>query len=220
MKEQKVCSKCNETKDIDLFTVAIVNKTGYTTRCKACSSKINRARYLKKQKEIEEGTYEKPRIREDRIVPYKYDTIEHDVWIHFYRMEIQLTDDQINYCVKKLRQAMNDNKYFNVMDKLEKEFGGGPEHYNVEFLNILRQGREIESDGRLNGSYAGQSEYVPINQYTLDGEFIKRYESIAIASLEITGSRTKGVGSICNCAKGVSYKALGFIFEYADKWEK
>ena len=54
---------------------------------------------------------------------------------------------------------------------------------------------------------------VKVNQYTLDGEFIARYNSLVEAS-QIINKRSHGIG---DCCRGRIKSSGGFIWKYADK---
>ena len=60
-----------------------------------------------------------------------------------------------------------------------------------------------------------RTKYIPVAQYTKDGEYIATYESVKKAT-EVTGT---GGGSICKCAKGKMKSAGGFIWKYVNKDE-
>lgn len=60
-----------------------------------------------------------------------------------------------------------------------------------------------------------RTKYIPVAQYTKDGEYIATYESVKKAT-EVTGT---GGGSICKCAKGKMKSAGGFIWKYVNKVE-
>lgn len=51
------CTKCNETKDIELFVKSSRNKIGYTTRCKECQNEYQR-NWNKKNPEYEKNRYQ------------------------------------------------------------------------------------------------------------------------------------------------------------------
>jgi len=55
--------------------------------------------------------------------------------------------------------------------------------------------------------------WVAVKQYSLDGKFIKKWDSVRIAYEKLNIGRT----SIINNAKGVSKSAGGFIWKYAKK---
>ena len=52
-----------------------------------------------------------------------------------------------------------------------------------------------------------------INQYTLDGKFIKSYESMSEASRQIYGNQS----TISACVNGKTRKAYGYIWRRADE---
>ena len=53
----------------------------------------------------------------------------------------------------------------------------------------------------------------PILQYTLGGEFVKRWESAPDASEALIGCR-RGQSNICSCANGNLKTAYGFVWKY------
>lgn len=50
----------------------------------------------------------------------------------------------------------------------------------------------------------------PVLQYTLDGEFVRRYPS----ANEVRRVLKKSISYICECCKGKAYTAYGFIWKY------
>ena len=61
---------------------------------------------------------------------------------------------------------------------------------------------------------------VPINQFSINGELINNFLSIADASRFICGNG-HGVGNIISCCKGKSHTAYGYVWRYMeDKFDK
>ena len=56
----------------------------------------------------------------------------------------------------------------------------------------------------------------PINQYSLDGKFIKRYDSIKDAAIDNNFNVKSAISNIHYCCSGKTKKAYGFIWKYAD----
>lgn len=54
----------------------------------------------------------------------------------------------------------------------------------------------------------------PVMQYSLDGEFIKEWENVKIASEAL------GISHISSCARGERNKAGGFVWKYKGRCEK
>lgn len=57
----------------------------------------------------------------------------------------------------------------------------------------------------------------PIEQYTKNGEFIKRYESIKSAVIENNFNNNSGLSNIHYCCSGKTKSAYGYIWKYADE---
>lgn len=59
----------------------------------------------------------------------------------------------------------------------------------------------------------------PINQYSLDGKFIKKYDSIKDAVIENNFNPkniNSGISNICCCCSGTTKRAYNYIWRYAD----
>lgn len=56
----------------------------------------------------------------------------------------------------------------------------------------------------------------PVNQYSLDGNFIKKYESIKSAVIENNFNINSGISNIHYCCSNITKKAYGYIWKYAD----
>ena len=54
---------------------------------------------------------------------------------------------------------------------------------------------------------------VPVNQYTLDGKYIKTFESMNKAAKDVFGDQT----NISMCVHGKIKQAYGFIWKRADE---
>lgn len=56
----------------------------------------------------------------------------------------------------------------------------------------------------------------PIEQYSIDGKFIKRYKSIKEAVIDNNFNVKSGISNIHYCCTGTTKKAYGYIWKYAD----
>ena len=64
---------------------------------------------------------------------------------------------------------------------------------------------------RRSNKKSSQTHYIPVNQYSLDGVFIKSFESIASAYKELC---VKDGGHISHCCKGRYLRAYGYKWAY------
>ena len=76
--------------------------------------------------------------------------------------------------------------------------------------------REIHSNGgkiggKIAGKIGGKKNSIPILQFTKSGEFIKAWPSACEAERQLGILQS----SICNCLKGYSKSAGGFVWRYA-----
>jgi hypothetical protein len=205
-KTEKKCTRCNEILPIETFNKDAQKKDGYRPWCRPCQAKYHKNR---KAELIAAGVKRFTPQREDKACPYKKDTLQYDVWVHFYRFKVRLDEGQMDMVLAKLNQADN---FWAEMDKLEEELTNKQE-YKVDFLEFLREGREMDNYTRTP-HLGGENDFVRVRQLSLEGEYIATYDCIADASFAISGSRTKMVGGIANTASGLNRMAGGFIWEY------
>lgn len=57
--------------------------------------------------------------------------------------------------------------------------------------------------------------YKAVNQYSLDGKYLKTFSSTKEAAAEVTSNKS-GKSAICGCLKGRQRSAYGFMWRYAD----
>lgn len=73
---------------------------------------------------------------------------------------------------------------------------------------LIRITEELKNSTRRNQKKAVQKTSIPINQYTLDGEYIKTWNSISEANRSFGKSKTR-IGDVC---KGKCKQAVGYIW--------
>lgn len=91
-----------------------------------------------------------------------------------------------------------------------------PNPNNLETINHIN---EIKTDNRVdNLEWMTQkdnkrySSAVAVNQFTLDGKFIRRWDCL----MEVYYQLGFSYGNICCCCKGKKKSAYGFLWKYAD----
>lgn len=201
--EQKLCRRCEILKPMDEFYVEPRRKDNRRSVCILC----DKAYY----KEYRNRPIKIKRLeREDKASPFGDRTIEHDIFVHFYRFGKKLTAEQTIDIVARLKE----NKSLNNLTEIEEELGCHPEMYQMDYLETLRQSRESANTTRPKFNNAGTGVKIGVIQYDLEGEYICHHESLKEASIAITGSPSAAVGSISNCASGTTLKAFGFVWCY------
>lgn len=68
-----------------------------------------------------------------------------------------------------------------------------------------------ECNAKLNGDDLRNRVSIPVYQYTLDGEFVAKYDSATEASLTLFGRQTSHIGDVC---RGLRKKAYGYKWSY------
>ncbi len=93
----------------------------------------------------------------------------------------------------------------------DKAFGRKHSEETKTKLSKMKKGKKLPEGSR-------ESLYIPVNQYSLEGEFIKTFKSATHACKELgIKSRT---GHINECCGGKRKSAYGYKWEYAKKGEK
>lgn len=99
----------------------------------------------------------------------------------------------------------------------ETFIGYTPENHITNHKNSQKDDNRLSNleacDYRYNSLYAyenGERDLKPVDQYTLDGKFIKSYKNAKEAFLSTNVARS----GICMCCKGKCFSAGGFIWTY------
>jgi hypothetical protein len=200
---EKICKRCSVLKPMTEFYPESRKLDGRRTSCIICDKA-----YYQEYRQRPNKT--KRTVREDKASPFGDRTIEHDIFCHFHRFGKKLTVEQTNDIVARLKV----NKSLYNLTQIEEEFGCHPDMYQMDHLETLRQARESANTNRPKFNNAGTGVKVGVIQYDLEGELIAHHESLKEASVAITGSPTKAVGSISNCASGTTLKAFNFVWAY------
>lgn len=70
-------------------------------------------------------------------------------------------------------------------------------------------------DEEIYKKYDFRLQYKPVNQYDLNGHYLKTFASLTGAAA-VVSPNGKGCASICACLKGAQRTAYGFMWRYAD----
>lgn len=113
---RKICIKCKEDKSLDEFNKGkgLHKKHSW---CRKCQSE-----YYKKKVA---GEIKRP---EKNVCPYKDNTVESDLFIHFYRFNVSLEPEQIKEIKDRIKSAEN---LLVEMDRIEAELGCKYEDYDL-----------------------------------------------------------------------------------------
>jgi len=89
--------------------------------------------------------------------------------------------------------------------------------YNLEWVTRSENGLHAYKVLHIKPSAKGRfgkeaNRHKAVNVYSLNNEYIKRFETITEASKELNID----TGSICRCAKGEYHSTHGYIFKYND----
>ena len=212
--EKRECSNCNNTFEMteQFFYKSKGGTGGLNSWCKSCCKIYSANRYKEKSK----GQFRQIR-KEELLSDYPSGSIEREIHVHFYRLGLELNPTEISIIKKRLNNAELIGKYFSEFDKIESEYGVGPEDYTINFSEILRQSRKEQYELRWP-STGGVDDVVPVQQFDMDGNFIAEYASMSDASEILTGNRSKSVGGISSTCKGLTRHALGFIWDFKNKF--
>lgn len=193
-----VCKQCHEAKSTSSFYKR--NDLGkYRTRCKEC---------FKKDKEIHASRQAK--------YMNKYP------WIRCYQLAKQRCVNPKNPAFKwyggkgiKFLMSKEDFKFLWFRDKAylmdnpsidRKKSNDNYELSNCQFI-------ELRLNSKKDYCHPYKKNMRAIDQLTLEGNFIKRWESVSMASRE---TKTSG-GNIYRIAEGITKKPKKFIWRYAGK---
>ncbi len=90
-------------------------------------------------------------------------------------------------------------------------------------IKYLKRGNELklcEYDAKeqstLSGKRLSGHNKIPVLQFSLDGEFVREFESLADAGKSVKRSST----SISNCLKGITKTSGGYIWKFKDGYNK
>lgn len=79
-------------------------------------------------------------------------------------------------------------------------------------LGLKKPSEKQKRSARINGKKCSKK----INQYSLNGEFITRWDSMTDATKNVPNANIKGIYS---CCKGLYKQSAGYIWKYADDTE-
>ena len=148
------------------------------------------------------------------IFKFKEGTIEQIIEDYFYKMQVELSEEDINSIVIELKGTPQDG-VLNRLSELEGVYGADKDNYESDFLYDLMMDRKAAQALHINSS-DGPGFTRGVNRFTLEGDYVDTFKSISDASQEVSGCRLKAVGGISSCASGKNRYSYGYIFEYVD----
>lgn len=107
---------------------------------------------------------------------------------------------------KAMRKYGKDNFYIEIIEKCENDLLNRQEKYWISFYNSYNKGY----NSTIGGETSSMVQAIKIKQYSLDGKYIKTYDSIKQATYELGGKSS----SINFALKGKYKTALGFQWRY------
>lgn len=108
-------------------------------------------------------------------------------------------------CYEEAKKYMSRTQFY---DKSKGAYDAAKREGWLDDYNWFLSEHEARIAGNLN---QWKNRTIAINQYSLDGEFIKTWNS----SMEAAKSLGKTHGNICSCCKGKRKYAYGYIWKYA-----
>lgn len=119
-----------------------------------------------------------------------------------------------------------DGKLLNSYESLSEACSSSDKKLNYKHISECCRGKLYTSGGyvwRWTGEPfdkydTSDKRYVPIDQYSKDGVFIKHYNSCADATYEVFGKVDKSYSShIVSCCRGQRKTAYGFVWRYKNE---
>lgn len=204
-KTEKRCSRCREIKPTNQFNNESTRKDGLSLYCKDCRRLATKEW---KERKSQPGYKRQKKMREVNASPYSQGTLKNDIWVHMYRFDINLTEEEVERIICRLQKAAS---FWAEMDAIEAEYKCKVENYDAPILEILRQGREQENI--MRDKYTGNLQQ-PVRMLTLEGEYIRSFATISDASEFICGHRSKLAGPIGNVCAGLTLSSGGYCWEF------
>lgn len=193
----KKCRDCKKRKVISEFHKHAVNKDGLRNECKKCRIKkdliyrnINKSKINKRVREY----YKKFPCKKTFVgIKSRCTNKKTEAYKNYggRGIECRITEEEL----KDL--WFRDKAYLMEKPSIDRIDNEG--HYEYRNCQYIERYENSVKDKRKS-----------IIQYDLEGNFIKKWESIALASKHYKTSTTH----ICNVLKGRAKTALGFIWKY------
>jgi len=198
----KTCTKCGETKTLDLFPKQATAPLGRNAKCKACAVRDTQQRQ-KTLTGLVKKIYHNQRMtsrRAGRALP-DYTEAELLEWMLSQGYEAMWERWVASGYDKWLSPSIDrkDNTQSYTLD-------------NIRFIN-WRTNLENQKQDNISGHYLHTGSKA-VDQLTLEGEYIKTYPSIAIAMRDLTGKRGS-VSNITAICEGKWKSAYGFKWRWA-----
>ncbi len=206
----KICKKCKKKLPLESFAKQKLGKKGRTAQCKIC--KLD---YTRNKDGLINQLYSGniARIKKNNWEKVKYTKEELKSWL--YNQPI----------FHKLYKNWKNNNYLSSLkpsiDRLDDY-----NSYSLDNIQIItwKENNDKYQLDRQKG--INNKKNIAVDQYTINGQFIKRFHSIREASRE-TGANNSSITRVCNqkeiirIDKGIkrtylSKKAGGFIWKYSN----
>jgi len=199
MREGKECNICGEFKLLDDYPKCKSCKDGYENRCKKCAAIKELARRRTKEGLIAAiYTSQKAHSRERFHVQPEY-TLEE-------LRKALMHMDAFHRLHKNWRLSGYETALRPSIDRLDNSIGYTKTNIQLTTWETNKANGHATSK---NGTDTKQLK--PVNQFTLDGEFIRSYFSMHEAARQTDVTQ----GNISNCCNKSSHTAGGFVFEFA-----
>ena len=197
--ETKVCSRCNTEKNKSMFYKAKDRPDGVRTLCKECDNyaKLTRRRtkdghinqiYITQKAKSKDRGHNQPSYSKKELHDWLYSQEKyHVLYDNWKRLDFQ-------------------KDYSPSVDRLDNKIG-----YTIANIQVVTWaenralGNESVSDGNST------RKYIPVDMYTVDGEFIKSFFSGAEASREMG----LHIANIHKCCKHDVHAVGGYVWEFS-----
>lgn len=196
---QKTCNKCLIIKCLSEFSVAKSNKDGYSNQCKKCKSELTRNYVKTLNGKITQIYNSQIKASKDRGHP-----------LPTYN-KLELTDWLLKNDFENLFNQWVDSNYKKHLapsvDRLDDLQG-------YSFDNIRLVTWDVNRDkiyDQRNDCTRITKQNRQVSQFTIEGEFIKSYPSIAFAARETNIQRTN-INAVCT---GKVHQAGGYFWQHS-----
>ena len=118
------------------------------------------------------------------------------------------------YILRAMNKHGVDNFKFRVIEECPDEIVNERETYWIDKLDSCNNGYNITLGGegvkKPKKYWANHPQSKPISCYTLEGEWVRDYDSVGLAADDVGNDNGKGRSSINFCIKGKTFQAFGY----------